>query len=152
MPQKLNDSQAPAVTMELFTQGFGLTKKKKKGGKNATELTPNELNGRRPVTQRGITQRNGSTARGGSRRSPEGSGVNPGRNSSPVMLLPLPDGWDVPRVILVGLKDSWRNVRNNRAESPTPMWSKFWDFYRPGFTEESAEEPQRGFGKYSGKY
>lgn len=40
------------------------------------------------------------------------------------MLLPVPDGWDVASVILVVFKDSWRNVRNKRAESPTPMWSK----------------------------
>lgn len=40
------------------------------------------------------------------------------------MLLPVPDGWDPARVILEVFRDSWRNVRNNRAESPTPMWER----------------------------
>lgn len=40
------------------------------------------------------------------------------------MFLPVPDGWDVARVILVVFKGSWRSMRSNRAESPTPMWSK----------------------------
>lgn len=40
------------------------------------------------------------------------------------MLLPLPDGWDEASVILAVFKESCRNVRNNRAESSTPMWSK----------------------------
>lgn len=80
---KMNDSRAPAVTMDLFTQGFEIEFFFKKGGKNATGLTQNELNGRRLVTQREINQRNGSTAWGVSRRSPEGSGMNSGRNSSP---------------------------------------------------------------------
>lgn len=52
---------------------------KNKGGKNTRELTQNELNGRRLVTQRGITLQGATPqAQEVSRRSPESSGINSG--------------------------------------------------------------------------
>lgn len=61
MAEKLNDSPAPALLWSCLHRAWGL---KIKGGKNSTELTQNELTGRRLVTQRGITQRNDSTGPG----------------------------------------------------------------------------------------